>query len=710
MAEVGGVSYRIEADTKEAIASMTKMQSVNSKTGSSFDALDKKVAALNASMEKAALKVNAAGDVVNAFGQKNVKATEQLKALNAEMKAANIQSQILQGRQNILNANLNKTTKGIRMQKGGLSNLSYQLQDVAVQAQMGTDAFIILGQQAPQALGSFGPGGAVLGAIVAVGAALLGVATNALTSAGAMDEFIKKLKELEDEELADLEGQQQATAIKELTNEIASYDRQLAKVADTNAELLEKEQKLIKARDEAREKGFAGAVESARLAKVREELESNAIATQTLTKAKEGLIEKQKLVSKESNINQETIDGDIKSLEELATATGKSGVELAIYTKEQGLARLATQGATEAELARAAAAYDSVIAFARQTEQEQKATQATKDKAKADRDAAAAERERNSAIQTATGASPALAIGFENQSSQQELQAVYDAGIISEQEFLAQKLALNQQYEMEMAALSEERFRRESEANAFLLDSLDALGSAGTNAMSGLLSGTMDATEAVQSLANTILNQAIGALVQMGIEQVKNQLIGQSGAAAAAATSAATGTAIAAAYATPAALVSLASFGANAAPAAAALTSTTALASGLAIGGRESGGAMTGGGLYNVGEQNKPEVYQTGRGMLMQVPGDGGRMFNQNQLDQIGGGNGAFNITVVNEPGVVSVVVPQGEKDAIIRTAIDKSVAQSQANYAQSMNDKQGPYFKASAQNWGQGKASGRNT
>jgi hypothetical protein len=53
--------------------------------------------------------------------------------------------------------------------------LAVQFQDVAVQAGMGTSALRIFGQQAPQILSVFGPKGAVLGAVAAIGAAVLSV-------------------------------------------------------------------------------------------------------------------------------------------------------------------------------------------------------------------------------------------------------------------------------------------------------------------------------------------------------------------------------------------------------------------------------------------------------------------------------------------------------------------------------------------------------
>jgi hypothetical protein len=59
---------------------------------------------------------------------------------------------------------------GFRAMRGATQQLSFQLQDVAVQAQMGTDGLRILSQQGPQILSIFGPAGAVTGALIAFGA------------------------------------------------------------------------------------------------------------------------------------------------------------------------------------------------------------------------------------------------------------------------------------------------------------------------------------------------------------------------------------------------------------------------------------------------------------------------------------------------------------------------------------------------------------
>ena len=76
--------------------------------------------------------------------------------------------------------------------RGSMQQVSWQLQDVAVQSQMGTDKLMILGQQGPQLASVFGPGGAVVGALIAFGSVLAGVVINSL---GGTSQELKALEE-----------------------------------------------------------------------------------------------------------------------------------------------------------------------------------------------------------------------------------------------------------------------------------------------------------------------------------------------------------------------------------------------------------------------------------------------------------------------------------------------------------------------------------
>lgn len=76
--------------------------------------------------------------------------------------------------------------------KGGMSGVGFQLQDIAVQAQIGTSAFVILGQQGSQIASMFGPGGAMVGAFIAVGAALAGVLAPSLMESKSSAELLEE--------------------------------------------------------------------------------------------------------------------------------------------------------------------------------------------------------------------------------------------------------------------------------------------------------------------------------------------------------------------------------------------------------------------------------------------------------------------------------------------------------------------------------------
>lgn len=149
---------------------------------------------------------------------------------------------------------------------------------------------------------------------------------------------------------------------------------------------------------------------------------------------------------------------------------------------------------------------------------------------------------------------------------------------------------VERQYNDQRMAAMEEVYRQQSWGNELVMNSINALGSASTNVISGLLSGTMSAKEAMQQFANIVLNTVVGSFVQLGVEYIKNQVLASTAQATQLAMAAATGPAIAAAYAPAAAMASLASFGANAAPATAGIASTVATSSALALTGFQSGG------------------------------------------------------------------------------------------------------------------------
>lgn len=91
----------------------------------------------------------------------------------------------------------NQTEGSFRNLRGVSQQLGWQLQDVAVQAQMGTSAFVIFSQQGSQLAAAFGPTGALVGAVIAVAGAIGGALVNSMGVAGEeIDKLIGKVDSL----------------------------------------------------------------------------------------------------------------------------------------------------------------------------------------------------------------------------------------------------------------------------------------------------------------------------------------------------------------------------------------------------------------------------------------------------------------------------------------------------------------------------------
>jgi phage-related tail fiber protein len=86
--------------------------------------------------------------------------------------------------------NQTKKAQGqLRLMRGGLGQLGHQVQDVAVQLQAGQNAMLVFGQQGSQIASLMGPNGALIGAVLAVGAA---IATALLPTLFGMGEGMNK--------------------------------------------------------------------------------------------------------------------------------------------------------------------------------------------------------------------------------------------------------------------------------------------------------------------------------------------------------------------------------------------------------------------------------------------------------------------------------------------------------------------------------------
>ncbi|EKO3894322.1 tape measure protein [Vibrio metschnikovii] len=226
------------------------------------------------------------------------------------------------------------------------------------------------------------------------------------------------------------------------------------------------------------------------------------------------------------------------------------------------------------------------------------------------------------------------------------LKELNEAKLLEDQRYLELKGQAERQHEENMRALREENFKKQSKNNEMLINTLNALQSAGTNAITGLLTGTANVTAAMQMLGTAILNEAVGALVEMGIQSVKNQLIGDTAAAASAATAAATGAAITAAYTPAATAAAIATQGGAVMSAQAAMASGIPLMNTMiASGGRLYGGSVKENGMYRINENGAPEVFNAANGQQYMLPNTRGEVVSNKDASG-GGGVTTINVTV----------------------------------------------------------------
>ncbi|MCW4704056.1 tape measure protein [Enterobacter kobei] len=210
--------------------------------------------------------------------------------------------------------------------------------------------------------------------------------------------------------------------------------------------------------------------------------------------------------------------------------------------------------------------------------------------------------------------------------------------------------AANRKYEQERIAAQWEIFRNQNAGTEALAASIDALAGNASNALTGIITGSMTASDAMHSLGSTVLNSLVNTFVQMGVEWVKSAIMGQAAQTAAigtvtavqtaavatqTATSAAAAATTAAAWTPAAILSSIASMGTAAAI---GLGAVAGVIGANLLGKRKNGGPVSAGGMYQVGEGGMPEIYQASTGKQYMIPGDNGRVISNKDMTAGGGG------------------------------------------------------------------------
>lgn len=225
------------------------------------------------------------------------------------------------------------------------------------------------------------------------------------------------------------------------------------------------------------------------------------------------------------------------------------------------------------------------------------------------------------------------------------IQQFEQQGVLAHENALALKNAADRQYEQQRIAAQWEILSQQSLGYNMLTSAVDAFSGNASNAITGLLTGTMSAQEAMQSLGNTILNSVINSIVQVGVEMLKNFIIGQTIGAASTANGMIQAALLTNAWTPAAYAASVATGGAAAKVGAVAYGSglATSMALSTVSGARYNGGPVSAGGLYQVGEKGKPEIYQASTGKQYMIPGDNGKVISNKDMQ----GGGGLNVQVV---------------------------------------------------------------
>ncbi|QLU81276.1 tape measure protein [Enterobacter hormaechei] len=369
-------------------------------------------------------------------------------------------------------------------------------------------------------------------------------------------------------------------------------------------------------------------------------IEIKAIATSGGSKTKGGKSAAQKEAEQYAKA-QESVNQKLDELRQKAELSAGSVGELsraqAVLNAQQSLGNTATQEQIMLAGQLAGKAWDNANALREQAKAERERTEAAN---------------KFSTIQGKTSKTAGLDSQYQKDIADIQLYAQLYPQKIGEAE--AARAAIEQQYRDQRNAAMWEEWAQQNAATQAAAAAFDSLGSVASNALTGIVTGSMSASDAMRSIGMTVLNSVVNSFVQMGIEWVKSAIMGQAATTAAVAasttaqaagiaTTTATSTAAAAATTaawTPAAIMSsVASFGGAVAIGLGAMAGILALS-----GKRKNGGPVSAGGMYQVGEGGMPEIYQASTGKQYMIPGDNGRVISNKDMQ---GGSGVIINNIV---------------------------------------------------------------
>ncbi|MBG8573094.1 tape measure protein [Klebsiella michiganensis] len=217
------------------------------------------------------------------------------------------------------------------------------------------------------------------------------------------------------------------------------------------------------------------------------------------------------------------------------------------------------------------------------------------------------------------------------------IQAFEAQKTITEQQGLALRNAANTQYEQARIAAQWEIFRNQSTTNELMASAVDGFASQAASSLTGLIDGTQSASEAFQNLGSSIANSVVQALVEVGVQYLKNAAMAMIADKMQSNSSTQAAGQVTAAWTPAATVASIGSFGGAAIAGIAGMVAAFAIGKALA-GKRKNGGPVSAGAMYQVGEGGMPEIYKASNGSQYMIPGDNGSVISNKDLRGSGGG------------------------------------------------------------------------
>ena len=727
---LGAIKYEVEVET----ASMLKAEAVVNKSMAnqvkSFDDADKAVREFEATQKSLGRTINRMGQVMSSNGKIVVNATQQYKGLanSARTSFKAIDTQI------------KKTTKSVRHARRVMQNMSYQIQDIAVQAQMGTSPFVIFAQQVPQMSFGMGAAAGAIGAVVAILGAMVTALIDTTTSMQKLEKSIERVQAVitigangvanYSEEMQKLSSISEVLTRIKLQNALAEQTSALKNNASAMREAWEeagtlfdqttsgvisevisdKDQKKLKslAKDfnsgkisleefnaeaghikdamqgislidkgiknigysskEAKEQGVQQLIDGLNLfstsagQNTKEGRELSSTITDLVQKYKEGQLTIEALNYSLNGVT-DSFDKNASTIKDLTNEFVINAIRMQEGERAAFKFGLQLKGLNDDQVAAQLSLFDynkELEKTKEDAEASAKAIKSVNDELDSFFDNESKQSTSKDEKQKATLTTQVQSIGL---TPLEQIEARYQQELELLNQAEQQKIEIEGSYADRRLQIEKEKQdairNMQGETSQFMEDAFGNLDTQIAGTMTQVITGAKDGREAMSALANTILTQVIGAVVQWGIAEVSKLFTVETAEKTIqAANAAATTASVSAQVGMNTALAAQNAFMATAAipvvgpllaPAAAATAGAASAAIGASAiplaplaGAREFGGPVSNG-MYRVNETGVPEVYsQGGKDYLMNT-----KNANVTPLDKAQSGQ-AWNVNVQN--------------------------------------------------------------